>query len=104
MSVQVIRDDNGNSVLERYDYPNGVKQTLSGGAWTPAIPAGTEMAMITNMGTVTIYARGDGQAAVAAAATTIPIAGGSWRTVPCVGGLSIIGASGDVYVMPVSKA
>lgn len=100
MPIIMETTPDGQAVQEQYDYANGQKSTMDGTHKEPSLPAGCTAVCITNPNSVIAYARGDGSNAVAAAANTVPVLPNSWRTIPVHGGLSLIGASGDLFVMP----
>lgn len=103
MTIISDRTPDGQAIQEQYDYAHGQAVAMDGTAKPVTLPAGCAAALITNTGTAPVYARGDGTAAPAAAdATTVPILANSWRTIPCPGGLSLIGAvaAGTVQIMP----
>lgn len=105
MSVNWLSDRSGNAIAPRWNFSAGVKTTMDGTAKAFATLANLQDAyvLICNTGAVTVYVRADGTAAVSAAANCIPIAAGEKYELAVVGGLSIIGASGDVIVLPARR-
>ncbi len=105
MSDRWHLDSTGNAVAAKWDFARGLKQTMDGSAksFGTLLNLAEAYVLITNTGSVTVYARGDGTAAVAAAKETIPIMANEKYEMAVVGGLSIIGASGDVFVMPAKR-
>jgi hypothetical protein len=105
MAGTFLRDQMGQGTPQLvYDYPNGAKQTMDGSAKTfGPFANGVDIVRVDNTGAVDVWARADGTAAVAAAAACIRVRAGIEEFIPLAPGvltLSIIGASGDVLVMP----
>lgn len=105
MAATFLRDQMGEATPQLvYDYANGAKQTMDGSAKTfGPFAAGVDVVRVDNSGGVDVWARADGTAAVAAAAACIRVRAGFEEFIPLSPGVltvSVIGASGDVFVMP----
>lgn len=94
-------DRAGNALEPIWSYGEGQKQTMDGDAKTFSLGFGQKYVLVTNAGGVTVYIRADGVAAVSGSAGTIPLAAGLSKEFATDGDVSIIGASGAVYVMPI---
>jgi hypothetical protein len=104
MTIITERTPDGQAIQEQYDYAHGQNVVMDGTAKPVTLPTGCTTALVTNPNTTPVYARGDGVAAPGIAdATCVPILSNTWRTVPCPGGLSLIGtaAAASVNVIPV---
>jgi hypothetical protein len=101
-ALNSVRNSHGGALpLAPLDYANGIKSTMDASAKT--LTPASAVCRVANTGSVTVYIRADGQAAVSAAKETVPLPAGEVIDVvlaPGASTLSIIGASGDVFVMP----
>jgi hypothetical protein len=105
MQFQV--DQNGAGAVPDLDYALGQASTMDATAKTLTLPVGCSGVRLFNSGAVTIFYRADGTAVATSGALRAPLGPGQFEIVAirqdvnAASKISLVGASGDVYVTPV---